>query len=454
MDASENRWTPRALADDDPACIRTPEELISMIESVGFLPLFSNSIPGFSVEEHTAASGWFSGDPERDPWLWREKLASDGRVVYGKFFSGNAGFVSAGWFADFANVRRDGYDFDALWDDEKASRKQKKIMDLFEEEDTELFSFEIRQKAGFGKEGEAGFESTLTSLQMMTYLCPVQFRQRKSKAGKEYGWNIAVFCKPEHFLGRDAVTGSYRDDPEVSLKRMQDHLRKAFPGITDEQCRKLLIGEKPKDESQKKKVPYPENILNILALNSLNLQIKDWAALFRGMKIDEANPTDDQLAGLEYALSMLYKKSRKVLSLRYEEYKTFKEIGPVIAKSPATAGSIHKKAMGKLRDPSMAGWIIDGYEGHLEQIRRYTEAVVSEALEENSGFDRKIFEQPIEALKAGKVLPGAIITKLRSAGIHTTGNLYAIMRLPEWYRLIPGIGNESVQKIEQVFRGY
>ena len=29
------------------------------------------------------------------------------------------------------NYRRDGYDFDALWDDEKASRRQKKIMDLF-----------------------------------------------------------------------------------------------------------------------------------------------------------------------------------------------------------------------------------------------------------------------------------------------------------------------------------
>ena len=30
------------------------------------------------------------------------------------------------------NFRRDGYDFDALWDDEKASFRQKKIMDLSE----------------------------------------------------------------------------------------------------------------------------------------------------------------------------------------------------------------------------------------------------------------------------------------------------------------------------------
>ena len=54
------------------------------------------------------------------------------------------------------NYRRDGYDFDALWDDGKASRRQKKIMDLFaeENEDAELYSNEINQNALFCSEGE------------------------------------------------------------------------------------------------------------------------------------------------------------------------------------------------------------------------------------------------------------------------------------------------------------
>ena len=266
MDVIDNSWTIHALADDDPNCIRTPDELAAYVEMIGFLPLFSNTVPGFSVEEHTAASGWWSGDPARDPWMWREILSCGTRVVYGKFFFGNAGFVAKKWFADFANVRRDGYDFDALWDDGKASLKQKKIMDLFEDEKTELFSFEIKQKAGFGKEGESGFESALTSLQMMTYLCPMAFRQRKNKAGKEYGWNIAILCRPEHLLGTDQVTGSYSEEPDVSLARMQAHLMSAFPGMTQEQCRKVLVGERPRDASKKRRFPTRKTFSLLLTL--------------------------------------------------------------------------------------------------------------------------------------------------------------------------------------------
>ena len=45
-----------------------------------------------------------------------------------------AGFISRKWFPVFANYRRDGYDFDALFEDEKAPYKHKKIMDFFMEE--------------------------------------------------------------------------------------------------------------------------------------------------------------------------------------------------------------------------------------------------------------------------------------------------------------------------------
>ena len=49
--------------------IRTMEDLMEAVETFGFLPLFQNSIPGFSVEEHAAPSAWFSGDP--GVWEWK-----------------------------------------------------------------------------------------------------------------------------------------------------------------------------------------------------------------------------------------------------------------------------------------------------------------------------------------------------------------------------------------------
>ena len=63
--------------------------------------------------------------------------ARSGKVAYGKFFNKKAGFISLEWFPWFANFRRDGYDFDARWEDGLAGYRNKKIMDIFGERNTD-----------------------------------------------------------------------------------------------------------------------------------------------------------------------------------------------------------------------------------------------------------------------------------------------------------------------------
>lgn len=219
MTVENGEWMMQGLAADDPNCIRTAEALFDYIERVGFLPLFKNEIPGFSVEEWTNPYAWWSGDPEIDPWEWRMLLARTGKVAYGKFFHKKAGFVSKKWFPRFANYRRDGYDFDARYEDGLSSYREKKIMELFLPEDgacTELFSYEVKQKAGFGKGGYKNFDGTVTGLEMQTYLIAKDFRQKVNKKGASYGWAIAVYTLPEYLWGYEYVTSFYKEDPEKS----------------------------------------------------------------------------------------------------------------------------------------------------------------------------------------------------------------------------------------------
>ncbi len=49
--------------------IGTKQDLIDAIGRMGFLPLFKNSIPGFSVEENVDPSIWFTNKP--GPWEWK-----------------------------------------------------------------------------------------------------------------------------------------------------------------------------------------------------------------------------------------------------------------------------------------------------------------------------------------------------------------------------------------------
>lgn len=242
MGNEAGEWIMYGVKWDDPECIHTVEEAIAYINEVGFLPLFKNDIPGFSMEERTTPEYWWCDIPEKDPWLWRAIIAGKHDIVYGKFFDKKAGFISKKWLPVFANYRRDGYDFDALYEDGKAPLKHKRIMENFMEgnEDTEIFSSELKKLAGFGKDGYKGFEGAVTGLMTQTYLCNCDFKKRVNKKGSEYGWDVAVYSSPEHLFGYDYVTSRYKDTPQESWRQIVEHMHEIYPIATDGQIRKLL----------------------------------------------------------------------------------------------------------------------------------------------------------------------------------------------------------------------
>ena len=62
--------------------VGTAEELCALIGEIGFLPLFENELPGFSVRECTAPAAWWNEDaPARDPWEWRKRIAAEGNIA-------------------------------------------------------------------------------------------------------------------------------------------------------------------------------------------------------------------------------------------------------------------------------------------------------------------------------------------------------------------------------------
>ena len=127
-------------------------------------------------------------------------------------------------------------------EDGKAPNKHKKIMDSFMEknEDAEIFSNVLKKQAGFGKDGEKGFDGAITNLMMQTYLCNCDFKKRVNKKGIEYGWDVAVYSSPEHIHGYDYVTSCYRKNPQESWQQIVDYMHQKYPAATDRQIRKLL----------------------------------------------------------------------------------------------------------------------------------------------------------------------------------------------------------------------
>ena len=427
MGNENGTWIMYGVEWDDPECLHTVQDAIDYINEVGFLPLFKNDIPGFSLEERTAVEYWWCGNPKVDPWEWRELIARSGEVAYGKFFEKKAGFISKEWLPYFVNYRRDGYDFDALWDDEKASRRQKKIMDCFEIED-ELYSNDLKQKAGFAKGGEKGFDGTITDLQMKTYLCVKDFRQRKNKKSELYGWPIAVYAKPEALWGYEYVTSRYSETPEVSGKAIAQHIMELYPVANADQIKRLIGGAFGTEvKTKKKKTDYPQNLFKALGL--------------------EKEPTDDQIMGLEYAIPMIKEREQEVIRYRFQEGLTYKEIGEKLGVSDGRAGQVCNLAIRRLKRDLSFQWIKDGYEA---TVKNHKKAVVglSVAFETLGKYEQS--KRVYDDLGSIKGLSSDNIKCLLNMGIDNVGLLVLLARQKRWEWQVFGIGDYAATHIEKL----
>lgn len=238
MSVENGQWIIKGVSYDDPRCIHSADELADYVRKVGFLPLFGNTVTGFSVEEMTEGQYWWTGDA-RDPWAWREQMCRYEDIAYGKFFRRKAGFIAKEWFPVFANARRDGYDFDARMDDGLGTARQKQIMDCFSDTPV-LASPALKNAAGFVGERAKYFDQTMLELEMMTYLTVDSFTRKRNKKGEAYGWSIAVYTTPEKRWGYEFVTSAYHEAPAESAKRILDDVSVRYP-LSDEKGRRMIL---------------------------------------------------------------------------------------------------------------------------------------------------------------------------------------------------------------------
>ncbi len=217
--------------------IKSESDLIKAIETYGFLPYFRNSISGFSIEEHIAPRYWF-GD-EDGAWEWKSSVIQKTGCAYGKFFERKAVYISRAWFPDFANYRRDGYDFDARYDDGLARRSDKVLFDLLDR-NAPVISKDLKKLGDYRKGGNKGFDTSITRLQEQCYVLISDFTYMTDKHGQSYGWGVAQYSTPEKFMGEDFTDKVYLREPEESYQLVFAHLRRILPQASDEQIRKLL----------------------------------------------------------------------------------------------------------------------------------------------------------------------------------------------------------------------
>ena len=215
--------------------IHNANELMNLIQEIGFLPLLYSGIGGFSAEEMVDADcryvvyddGW-----DWPLWKWKGPIVTEGSCVYGKFYDKKAGFVSREWWPDLYNWRRHACPAPAPGSVEEAV-----LMTLREQ--GSLITRELRAACGFnGPKMRSRFDGYVTRLQMACRIITQDFVYPRDKHNREYGWGWALLTTPEQLLGKEDCLCDR--SPEESLERILEHLKGFLPEASEQQLMKLI----------------------------------------------------------------------------------------------------------------------------------------------------------------------------------------------------------------------
>lgn len=209
--------------------IASQKDLENAIEEYGIVPFFKNSLKGFSIKENVDPAVWF-GDGE-GVWEWKGPVIRRTGCAYGKFFENKAAFVSREVFCHLANFRRDGYDFDARFDDGLASFKDRELFELIDA-NAPILSKTLKAAGGYGRGGKKGFDTVLNRLMHQCYVIVDDFVYLTDKNGAPYGWGVASYSTPERVMGGDFSSQVYSCVPDQSFEFLIKRIGRAS-GISD-----------------------------------------------------------------------------------------------------------------------------------------------------------------------------------------------------------------------------
>lgn len=99
---------------------------------------------------------------------------------------------------------------------------------------------------------------------------------------------------------------------------------------------------------------YPWNLLNVIQSSDVDM-IRE-------------NFSDDLRAGFIHAVSLIGAKEREVIKLRYMEGKSYKEIQETLQCVEKQVLLLEKRAIDKLREPSVYNYIKYGISGYVQKI--------------------------------------------------------------------------------------
>jgi len=194
------------------------EDFLDRVDELGFMAL-SSVLPGLpSLLEETPGENWHTGDPDTDPWQWKNRAADEKRLAFGCILGGHKGFVAARMYPLFYQAFHPREHMEERWASCQISQTVWQLWRLFEEK-TLLNTSDIRREMGVTlKKGGSKVDRAITELQQYYYITVAGSRQKADKYGQPYGWPANVYDKVDNWAPEEWL----KSDPDLSCEEARE----------------------------------------------------------------------------------------------------------------------------------------------------------------------------------------------------------------------------------------
>ncbi|NJD04159.1 MAG: hypothetical protein FIA99_16550 [Ruminiclostridium sp.] len=198
------------------------KDFIARVDDFGFMVL-SNILPGFpSLSEETPKGNWHTGDPDTDPWCWKDKAAEEKRLAFGCIIGGHKGFVSGHMYSLFYTAFHPKEHMEERRTSGQVNQTVWHLWQLFEEKAL-LNTSDIRQEMGVTlKKGGSKVDRAIQELQQQYYITVAGSRRKTDKYGQPYGWPANVYDNVERWVPLEWMKPASGLNPEEARKKILD----------------------------------------------------------------------------------------------------------------------------------------------------------------------------------------------------------------------------------------
>ena len=216
------------------------DKFLELVNELGFMAM-NDVLAGFpSINDYIAEGQYWTDDPDIDPWIWKDRVAAEKKLLYGTFFCGKKGIISPRFFNIFYCAFHPSSTMEERYEAGKLSKHEWDIWELMNKEGKALGTHEIRKFLGVSpKSGASSVDTALVNMQMSFDIVIAGNTDMLDKDNKPYNKAIqydrldrwipdAWFQSNQIMDHTEALSIIYKRAYEISKDVDMDNIKKVF----------------------------------------------------------------------------------------------------------------------------------------------------------------------------------------------------------------------------------